>query len=107
MPVEHISPQLFEKLVDLAAIALDPSESEYLRSELNNQLTAIKELMAIKLDETLTPALHGVPFESADRQAMREDTLLPYATPEDIISQAPQSEDNYIVVQDIPHSELD
>jgi len=107
MPVEHISPQLFEKLVDLAAIALDPSESEYLRSELNNQLTAIKELMAIELDESLTPALHGVPFESADRQAMREDTLQPYATPEDIISQAPQSEDNYIVVPDIPHSELD
>ena len=107
MPVEHISPQLFEKLVDLAAIALDPSESEYLRSELNNQLTAIKELMAIELDETLTPALHGVPFEGPDRQPLREDVASPYTNPGDIVSQAPQSEDNYIVVPDIPHSELD
>lgn len=107
MPVEHISPQLFEKLVDLAAIALDPSESEYLRSELNNQLTAINELMAINLDESLEPALHGVPFMETDRQSLREDILSAYRNPGSIVAQAPKSEDKYIVVPDIPHSELE
>ena len=45
MTEEKISPELFEHLVGLAAIALDPTQSEYLRSELNKQLNVIEELI--------------------------------------------------------------
>ena len=39
MPVsrEEISPEVFNHLVDLAALALDEKEAEYLRRELNHQ----------------------------------------------------------------------
>ncbi len=35
------------------------------------------------------------------------DTWQPYAHPEDILSQVPETEDRYIVVPDIPHQKLD
>jgi Asp-tRNA(Asn)/Glu-tRNA(Gln) amidotransferase C subunit len=58
---DSISPELFLRLVELAALELSPAEAEYLRRELNNQLKAIHELEAIPLDET-TPITHGVPY---------------------------------------------
>ena len=59
---DQITPELFSHLVELAALELDPTQAEYLRHELNNQLKAIHELEAIPLDEKILPALHGVPF---------------------------------------------
>jgi aspartyl-tRNA(Asn)/glutamyl-tRNA(Gln) amidotransferase subunit C len=53
MADEKISPELFAHLVDLAAIALDPTQSEYLRSQLNKQLEVIEELKAIPIDESI------------------------------------------------------
>jgi aspartyl/glutamyl-tRNA(Asn/Gln) amidotransferase C subunit len=107
MSQEHITPEIFEKLVDLAAIALDPSQNEYLRSELNKQLTAIHELMAIPLDESTPMALHGISYTPDDRPPLREDTPIAFGNADEIISQAPVSEDRYIVVPDIPHEGLE
>lgn len=106
MTQEHITPEIFEKLVDLAAIALDHTQSEYLRSELNNQLTAIHELMAIPLDDATPVALHGIKYDDQDKPPLREDTWQPYPNADAIIAQAPVSEDRYIVVPEIPHEGL-
>ncbi len=107
MTQEHITIEIFEKLVDLAAIALDRSQSEYLRSELNKQLTTIHELMAIPLDESTPMALHGITYQEDDKASLRTDTWVPFGNEEAIIKQSPQSEDRYIIVPEIPHEGLE
>ena len=59
---DEISREIFEHLVELAALELDPKETEYLRGQLNNQLKAIHELEAIPLDAETPIASHGVPY---------------------------------------------
>jgi len=107
MSEEFITPEVFEHLVDLAAIALDPSQSDYLRGELNKQLKAINELIAIPIDESVPLAAHGVPYMQADAAPLREDCWEACENPEEILAQVPVSEDGYIVVPDIPHSDLE
>lgn len=110
MPEEksnEITPELFDHLVRLAALELDPQESEYLRQQLNNQLKSIHELEAIPLDEGTTVTSHGVPYTPDTRPHPRDDQWIPYTHTEDILSQAPETEDGYIVVPDIPHTELE
>jgi aspartyl-tRNA(Asn)/glutamyl-tRNA(Gln) amidotransferase subunit C len=104
---EQITPDVFEHLVELAALELSPAEGDYLRRQLNNQLKAIHELEAIPLDEDIPPALHGVPYPQEIRSAPRPDEWVPYPDPESILAQAPETEDRYIVVPDIPHTLLD
>ncbi len=57
---EKITREMFDKLVALAALELDEEESEYLRTELNHQLAAVKELSEIPIDEDIEPSLHGI-----------------------------------------------
>jgi aspartyl-tRNA(Asn)/glutamyl-tRNA(Gln) amidotransferase subunit C len=102
-----ISPETFAHLVDLAALQLSAEEAEYLRGQLNNQLKAIQELEAIQLDASVSLNSHGVPYTSANSPAPREDVWYPYSNPEDILGQAPQAEDGYIIVPDIPHTNLE
>jgi len=45
---EEITREIFDYLVDLAALEMDDEEAVYLRNELNNQLDAIRELEAIE-----------------------------------------------------------
>ena len=104
---EQIERDTFEHLVDLAALELDEEEAEYLRQELNNQLTAIQELAAIPLKAGTNPTSHGVPYTSETRPALREDDWISCPNPEEILAQAPELEEEYIVVPDIPHTELD
>ncbi len=104
---DTISPETFAHLVDLAALQLTPAESDYLRQQLNNQLKAIHELEAIPLDEDVAITSHGVPYTTGDSPAPRSDTWIPYPNPDEILSQAPQAEDGYIIVPDIPHTNLD
>ena len=111
MPAEHstnlISVDLFNHLVDLAALDLQPGEGEYLRGQLNYQLKAIHELEAIPLDPGTPVTSHGVPYTPEISPTPRPDEWLPFSNPEDILSQAPETEEGYIVVPDIPHTELD
>jgi len=51
-------------------------------------------------------SLHGVPFEEPASAPPRDDEWKPYPDPAGILAQAPQVEDGYIVVPDIPHTEL-
>jgi aspartyl-tRNA(Asn)/glutamyl-tRNA(Gln) amidotransferase subunit C len=104
---QPITQELFDHLVGLAALELSPQEAEYLRKELNNQLKAIDELEAIPLDESTPITSHGVPYTQQTTPARRSDEWIACPNPEDIIVQAPEVEDGYVVVPDIPHTELD
>ena len=104
---DAITPEIFDHLVNLAALELSPEEAEYLRRQLNNQLKAIHELEAIPLDETLPVTSHGVPYTTAISQLPRKDEWKPTAHPEEIFTQAPQFEEGYIIVPDIPTTKLD
>lgn len=103
---EEISPELFQHLVELAALELDAEEAEYLRSELNKQLKAIDELAAIPLDEDTPIASHGVPYAEAIRPHLRKDDWAAGDAQADILAQAPDTGDGYIVVPDIPKEDL-
>jgi aspartyl-tRNA(Asn)/glutamyl-tRNA(Gln) amidotransferase subunit C len=104
---DSITPAIFEHLVGLAALELTAEEGEYLRKELNAQLGAIRELEAIKVDESVMITSHGVPYAAAITPALREDEILACPDADDIVAGAPASEDRYIVVPDIPHEELE
>ena len=104
---DQITPELFNHLVELAALELESDQGEYLRRELNNQLKAIHELEAIPLDEEVLPALHGTPFRAEISPELRPDDWQAFPNPDEILSQAPDLESGYIVVPDIPHTQLD
>lgn len=105
--VDIITSEVFTYLARLAALELNEEEAEYLRRELNNQLKAIHELEAIPLSTETPITSHGVPYSPQISPAPRADEWLPYPEPHDILTQAPETEDGYIVVPDIPHTELD
>ncbi|MDY6847245.1 MAG: Asp-tRNA(Asn)/Glu-tRNA(Gln) amidotransferase subunit GatC [Chloroflexota bacterium] len=104
---DEITPELFEHLVELAAFAFDPQEAKYLRRELNKQLRAIHQLEAVPLEDSVPPASHGVPYTDQTTPPLRKDRWVPCDNPDEILEQAPQVEDRYIIVPDIPHTELD
>jgi aspartyl-tRNA(Asn)/glutamyl-tRNA(Gln) amidotransferase subunit C len=103
---DEINPELFDHLVTLAALELSPDESEYLRRQLNNQLKAIRELAAIPLDPNISITSHGVPYTAQISAPARADEWQPYSNPDEILEQAPETDDRYIVVPDIPHTDL-
>ncbi len=104
---DRIDPQTFAHLVELAALELDETQAEYLRRELNAQLSAIHELEAIPWRMTCRSPRTGVPYTPQISQPPRADVWQPYPDPEEIIAQAPQSEEGYVVVPDIPHTTLE
>jgi aspartyl/glutamyl-tRNA(Asn/Gln) amidotransferase C subunit len=104
---EEITIDIFNHLVSLAALELDEKQAVYLRRELNQQLKAIHELEAIPLDADLKITPHGIPYTLETSPDLREDTWLPHPNPDEILAQAPQVEDHYIIVPDIPHEKLD
>lgn len=104
---DEITPELFARLVELAALELAPDEAEYLRRELNNQLSSIKVMDRISLDPGIQPATHGIPYPPENRPALRPDRLAPSTEREAILAQAPELHDGYIVVPEIPHEELE
>lgn len=103
---DEITPQLFDHLVRLAALELSPAEAEYLRRELNNQLRAIHELEAIPLEDDTPITSHGVPYTPESTPPIRLDEWDPHPRPQEILDQAPESEEGFIVVPEIPHEEL-
>lgn len=103
---DEITPEVFDHLVDLAALELEPAEAEYLRRELNNQLSAIRILEGIALPAGVEPAARGVPYPPERAAPIREDVLVDSPARGAILSQAPELEDGYIVVPEIPHEEL-
>jgi aspartyl/glutamyl-tRNA(Asn/Gln) amidotransferase C subunit len=104
---EEITVEIFNHLVELAALELSSEESEYLRGQLNNQLKAVHELEAIPLDPATPVASHGVPYTPENIPPIRRDEWAPYPAPDDILAQAPETDEGYIVVPEIPHTELE
>jgi aspartyl/glutamyl-tRNA(Asn/Gln) amidotransferase C subunit len=104
---ETITLELFQHLVRLAALELSADEGEYIRQQLNNQLRAINELAAVPLDDSTSAASHGVPFPPEIIPPARADEWLYNPSPQDILAQAPHIEDGYIIVPDIPHTDLE
>lgn len=101
-----ISPELFDKLVELAALELDSVEAEYLRGQLNNQLKAVAELERIPVPDDIPPAAHGITFGRGLRPVWRVDEPTREVDPAAILAQAPEADDGYFVVPDIPHTAL-
>lgn len=104
---EEITPEVFNHLVELAALALNENEADYLRSELNKQLSAVHELEAIELKQDIPLASHGVPYPPERTPNLRDDEWRPSHRSAEITAQAPQFEDGYIIVPDIPHTTLE
>lgn len=98
MGPEKISPELFEKLVALAAFGLKEGEAEYLREELNHQLAAVKELSEIAVADEAQDSPHGIDCIGAEP---RRDEWVPYPHPEKILALAPEIHEGMIVVPDV------
>lgn len=103
---EKISREVFDHMVELAALELNEKEAEYLRQELNNQLAAIDELDAIPIAATIQAAAHGISYSPDISQGLREDQIIAYPEPQTILEIAPETEDGYFVVPDIPLEDL-
>jgi aspartyl/glutamyl-tRNA(Asn/Gln) amidotransferase C subunit len=103
---EELSRELFNHLVELAALQLDEQEAEYIRSQLNQQLKAIHVLEAIPVGDDVEPSAHGVLFPAEISPEPREDEWLPYPDPDALLAQAPAVTNRYIDVPDIPHTTL-
>jgi len=104
---KEITREVFNHLVQLAAFELSEDQAQYLLKELNRQLEAIHELENIPLTDETPVTSHGVPYSSLTKPALREDQWQPFPTPEDIVARAPQIQDGYFVVPDIPHTTLE
>ena len=104
---EKITREIFDHLVDLAEFKLDEKESQYLLKEMNAQLGAIGQLAAIEIEDGLPPVSRGVPYPPERKQPLRDDKEVPFDDSARIIAQAPELEDGYIVVPDIPHTTLE
>jgi len=109
---DSITPELFNHLALLAALELAEEEADYLRGQLNNQLKAIHELELIPVEAETPIAAHGVPYTTANSQPPRPDTWQPYTnvgetSPNELLAQAPEIEESYIIVPEIPHTDLD
>ncbi len=98
MTTKRISPELFNKLVGLAALELTAEESAYLFEELNHQLTSVEALSQIPLPEGIEPSLHGLDCQGLPP---RLDQWRPFPNPEAIITLAPETEDGMIAVPDV------
>lgn len=103
---EPITPQVFAHLVKLAQLEMEQAEADYLRRELNGQMKSIRQLSAIEVDEGVPIASHGVPYAAAQRPPLRGDEPRPSELADDILDGAPETDDRYVVVPDIPHQEL-
>jgi len=104
---EPIDERVFQHLVQLAALELRADEAEYLRRELNAQLAAIRELEAIRIAADLPITSHGVPYSPTTGSGPRADEIRPSELAEEILAQAPEVVDRYLVVPDLPRTDLE
>lgn len=96
----------FNHLVNLAALDLTEQEAHYLREQLNQQMRAIAELESIEIDQAAPITSHGVPYTVETSPALRQDERQPSPEADDILGQAPEIHERYLVVPDIPHEDL-
>lgn len=105
--IDKITPEDFQRLADLASLELPKEEAEYLRRELNNQMISIEVLESIPIEADTGTAAHGLPYTEYNSAVPREDQAQQDPNRQEILDQAPEMEDGYIVVPDISHEELE
>ncbi len=98
MSISKISPELFQKLVGLAALELTDEESAYLLTEMNHQLSSVNALLQVPLDADIQPTLHGIQCQGAGPRA---DVWQPFPTPSEILAGAPETEAGMFAVPDV------
>jgi aspartyl/glutamyl-tRNA(Asn/Gln) amidotransferase C subunit len=104
---EKITPEVFQRLAELASLELDEEEAEYLRQELNHQLVSVEVLDSISIDEAAETAAHGIPYTEENSAPPRPDQARMDLHRRAILEEAPEVEDGYLVVPDISHEELE
>jgi len=104
---QEITQETFDHLVELAALELNDEEASYLLAELNNQLSAVRELASIELPADIPAASHGVPYTEENSPPLRNDYISGCEDADAIIEQAPETKNRYIIVPDIPHTSLE
>ena len=104
---EQISRDDFRRLAELASLELPEAEAEYLRKELNNQMISIEVLESIPIESDTGAAAHGLPYTELNSPVPRQDLTRQDPHRQEILDQAPELEDGYIVVPDISHQELE
>ena len=102
-----IDPETFAHLVELASFEFESDQADYLQLQLNNQLKTIQELEAVPIDENITVEIHGIPCPQSLSQPLREDTSSAFPDRDVLVGLFPRFEDEYVIVPDIPHQELD
>lgn len=98
MKPQTITPELFHKLVGLAALELISAEGAYLLTEMNHQLSSVNALLQVPLEDGIQPTLHGIECQGAGPRA---DAWQPFPTPSEILAGAPKSEDGMFAVPDV------
>lgn len=89
----QITPDLIKYLESLARIDLDEQQEQKVGNELQDILTYID--MLNELDTEGVEAMsHCFPVTNV----MREDVVQPSKTPDEIVANAPESQDGYFVV---------
>lgn len=104
---EKITPEVFQRLADLASLELEKEEAEYLRQELNHQLVSVEVLEGISIAEEVETAAHGIPYTAENSAPPRPDQARMDPHRRAILEEAPEVEDGYLVVPDISHEELE
>lgn len=98
MSISKISPELFHKLVGLAALELLSAEGAYLLTEMNHQLSSVNALLQVPLEEDIQPTLHGIDCQGAGPRA---DVWQPFPASAEILAGAPEIEDGMFAVPDV------
>ncbi len=95
MRIDKISPEAFERIVDMAAFALEPDEKAYLLDQLNLQLQSVQELLDVPLEEE-----NAFPKKQIPRvgDTHRVDQWQAFEKPRTIVERAPQNEDGMFLV---------
>jgi aspartyl-tRNA(Asn)/glutamyl-tRNA(Gln) amidotransferase subunit C len=81
------------RIAHLARIAVAEEEVEHLRGELNAILAFVEQLSEVKVDG-VEPMTSVIPME----MKKREDAVTDGGIPDDIVKNAPASEDHFFVV---------
>ena len=95
MRIDKISPEAFEKIVDMAAFALEPEEKAYLLDQLNLQLQSVQELLDISLEDEIDLPKKHIPRVG---DTPRADEWQAFDKPRVIVERAPQNEDGMFLV---------
>ena len=104
--MERLDRKTFDYLVELAALALEKEEADYIFAEMNKQIQTIEELLAIPIPEDSWQALHGVSFTPENSPELRQDVHTEFDDRQGLASQVPNWRDGYIYVPETTHTTL-